>query len=70
MRDYWTHQWQTINPRVEPTAMHQRPDGRLAVSVHQLVRDLQGEVMFDGSVTHVYSFQDGLIMQMDIEPAA
>ena len=33
----------------------------------QLVEDLQGNLMFDGIVKHVYTFQDGLIKTMDIE---
>ena len=44
--------------------------GRVAVAVHQLVRALDGTVIADREVTHVYSFRDGLIERMDvIEPA-
>lgn len=67
VRAYWTKQWQEVNPRVEPTALVERPDGRLEVAVHQLVKDAQGQVLFDGPVQHLYTIEDGVITQMDIE---
>lgn len=66
---YWTRQWQELNPHVEPVRIEERPDGRLEVTVQQLVKDLQGQVVFEGLVKHVYTVQDGLLRQMDIEPA-
>ncbi|RZK27771.1 MAG: ketosteroid isomerase [Hymenobacter sp.] len=67
IRDYWQRQWQELNPHVEPTNIQERPDGRLAVSVHQVVKDVQGQLLFDGLVNHVYTLQAGLLKQMDIE---
>jgi len=69
VRDYWLRQWQELDPHVEPTAFVPRADGRLEVAVQQLVKDKQGQVLFDGPVKHLYTFQDGRITQMDIEPA-
>ena len=66
VRDYWLRQWQEVNPRVEPTAIQEVADGRLEVSVQQLVKDRQGQVLFDGLVKHLYTLRDGLITQMDI----
>jgi hypothetical protein len=67
VRDYWTRQWAEIDPRVEPTSFTERPDGSIAVEVDQLVRSLDGELIGQGTVVHVYSFRDGLIARMDIE---
>lgn len=67
VRQYWTRQWKEINPTVEPTGFTERPDGSLEVKVHQKVKDLQGAVLFDGEVKHVYRFEEGLIRMMDIE---
>ncbi len=67
VRDYWLRQWQELNPRVEPTGITQREGGLLEVSVHQLVKDMQGQVLFDGLVKHIYTIKDGLVKQMDIE---
>ncbi|KQB43070.1 nuclear transport factor 2 family protein [Flavobacterium aquidurense] len=67
IKEYWTRQWTEINPKVEPVGFTQRDNGSLEVKVHQNVKDLQGNLMFDGFVKHIYTFQDGLIKTMDIE---
>jgi hypothetical protein len=67
IREYWTRQWAEINPNVEPIGFDERADGSLEVKVHQHVKDLQDNLLFDGAVKHVYTFRDGLIKTMDIE---
>lgn len=68
IRAYWTKQWKEINPNVEPIGFKERADKTLEIAVHQLVKDMQGNVMFDRTVKHVYTLQDGLLRRMDIEP--
>ncbi|MGO4773655.1 nuclear transport factor 2 family protein [Flavobacterium sp. W22_SRS_FK3] len=67
IKEYWTRQWTEINPTVEPVGFDERDNGSLEVKVHQNVKDLQGNLMFDGLVKHIYTFQKGLIKTMDIE---
>jgi hypothetical protein len=67
IRKYWTRQWTEINPHVEPIGFNERLNGTLEVVVHQTVKDLKGKLMFDGTVKHIYSIQDGLLKRMDIE---
>lgn len=67
VREYWTRQWTEINPNVQPVGFKERPDGTLEVTVHQKVKDLQGNTIFDGTVKHLYTLQAGLIRRMDIE---
>ena len=67
VRAYWQRQWQELDPHVEPTRISERADGRLEVLVQQLVKDRQGTVVFEGPVKHLYTIQDGLLQQMDIE---
>ncbi|MEO6582954.1 MAG: nuclear transport factor 2 family protein [Ferruginibacter sp.] len=67
IRRYWTRQWAEVNPNVEPTGFKERPNGSLEVDVHQKVKDLQGNLIFDGMVKHIYTFEDELIKNMDIE---
>lgn len=67
IKEYWTRQWTEINPKVEPIGFNKRENGSLEVKVHQNVKDLQGNLVFDGLVKHIYTFQDGLIKTMDIE---
>ena len=66
VRDYWTRQWTHIDSHVEPLGFTEAPDGRIAVDVHQTVRDYNGNVLSDGRVTHVYTMREGLVMRMDI----
>jgi hypothetical protein len=66
VRDYWTRQWQEIDPHVEPQRFRTLDDGRVEVDVHQLVRDLAGTVLVDGPVTHVYTLRGGLVARMDV----
>lgn len=67
IRIYWTRQWSEINPNVEPTGFNERQNGALEVTVHQIVKDLQGDLLFDGVVKHIYTIQDDLLQRMDIE---
>ncbi|MGY3211441.1 nuclear transport factor 2 family protein [Mucilaginibacter sp. HD30] len=67
IREYWTRQWSEINPLVKPQAITVRENGKVEVLVHQLVKDLEGNVLFDGDVKHVYEVKDDLLFQMDIE---
>jgi ketosteroid isomerase-like protein len=66
VRDYWTHQWDLFDPRVDPTAFETLPDGDIAVRVHQVVKDLDGNVLSDQIVQHAYRFKDGLVARMEI----
>jgi hypothetical protein len=69
VRAYWARQFEQISPQVEPRGFAERPDGRVAVRVHQVVRWLDGDVLSEGDVVHVYALRDGLVERMDIEPA-
>jgi len=66
VRDYWTRQWAMMDPHVEPVGFATNEAGDTVVSVHQVVRDLDGKVLIDQMVTHVYHMEDGLIRRMEI----
>lgn len=67
IRSYWTRQWTEINPHVEPIKIEERQEGTVEVTVHQKVKDLQDNLVFDGTVKHIYTLQDDLLRRMDIE---
>jgi ketosteroid isomerase-like protein len=67
VRDYWTRQWKAIDPRVEPVGFDTDERGRAVVKVHQVVRDLEGTILLDGMVEHVYLIEDGVIKSMEIK---
>jgi hypothetical protein len=69
VREYWRRQWEVLDPHVEPVGFRDNGDGRTVVDVHQVVRDLTGNLVADQMVQHVYSMRDGLIERMDIQAA-
>jgi nuclear transport factor 2 (NTF2) superfamily protein len=66
VRSYWTRQWATIDPHVEPVKFRERPDGRVMVEVHQVIRDLKGNLLVDKMVGHTFLVENGLVRRFDI----
>jgi hypothetical protein len=66
IRAYWMRQWAEFDPHVEPVAVSAEEQGQIRVRVHQLVKSLQGDVLFDGEVLHVFIMRGGLIAAMHI----
>ena len=66
IRAYWTRQWGEFDPHVEPLAITEGDGGKVHVRVHQLVKSLQGEVLSDSEVLHVFTVNSGLIAAMDL----
>ena len=66
IRAYWIRQWKEFDPHVEPIEVTDREAGRTDVKVHQLVKNLRGDVLSDQIVLHVFSIANGLIERMDI----
>jgi ketosteroid isomerase-like protein len=67
VRDYWERQWKLIDPHVEPVRIEEDESGRFVVTVHQIVRDLDGNVLQDRMIWHVYTIRDNLIQKMEIQ---
>jgi hypothetical protein len=66
VRDYWTRQWDLIDPHVEPLRFEADEAGRTVVDVRQVVRDRNGNIMVDEIVQHVFLIQEGLVRSMEI----
>ena len=64
IRAYWTRQWNDFDPHVEPLTITEHPGGKVHVTVHQVVKSLQGDVLADGEVLHVFTVHGGLIAAM------
>jgi nuclear transport factor 2 (NTF2) superfamily protein len=69
VRNYWTRQWAMIEPYVEPVAFAHGPEGEVVVEVHQVVRDLNGNLLADRMVGHVFRIETGLVKRFDIRGA-
>lgn len=70
IRAYWTRQWSEFDPHVEPLAMSEEDGGKTRVRVHQLVKSLQGNILSDSEVVHVFAMRDGLIAAMELRDEA
>ena len=66
IRAYWTRQWSEFDPHVEPLAITEEGTGRIRVRVHQLVKNLQGDVLADSEVIHIFTTNNSLIAAMDL----
>ena len=66
VRSYWKRQWAIIDPHVEPVEISSNGKGEVAIKVHQVVRDLEGNLLADRLVTHVFQMRNGLIQRFDI----
>lgn len=69
VRAYWKRQWEVLNPAVDPIGIEEHRNGSVMVRVHQVVRDVTGNVLVDRFVQHVYFFKGDLIDRMDIGEA-
>ena len=54
-----------IDPHVDPIDFRTEEDGRITVTVHLVVRSLNGKVLVDENVEHSYLIEDGLIRKMN-----
>jgi ketosteroid isomerase-like protein len=70
VRAYWMHQWEVVDPHVDPVEITDEPDGTTVVRVDQTVRTLDGTVLSQGILDHVYRIEDGLIVRMDVRDDA
>src|ERR1700739_1312076 len=66
IRAYWTRQWGEFNGHVEPLAITEEGERRIRVRVHQIVRNLEGNVLSDSEVLHIFTMNSGLIAAMDL----
>ena len=66
IRAYWTRQWGEVDPHVKPVAITEEDGGRIRVRVHQLVKSLEGDVLSDTEVLHLFTVNSGLIASMDL----
>ncbi len=69
VRSYWTRQWAMVDPHVEPVGFSHGPEGEIVVEVHQVVHDLQGKLLVDQMVGHIFRIEGGLVRRFDIREA-
>lgn len=60
VRSYWTRQWAIIDPHVDPVEFSRGAEGEIIVEVHQVVHDVDGKLLVDKMVRHVFRIENGL----------
>ncbi len=66
VREYWTNQFKAIQPELETLKFERDESGRSVVTVHQIVKDLEGKVLVDTEVRQIFTIEDGLISLYEI----
>src|SRR5580698_416434 len=61
VRDYWARQFKAVSANVEPQSIRSEKDGSVVITVHQVVHDIDGKLLSDSMVEHVYTIYNGLI---------
>ena len=69
VRSYWKRQWAIVDPHVEPVGFSSGRDGEVIVEVHQIVHDLDGNLLTDKMVGHVFRVENNLVKRFDIRGA-
>jgi len=69
LRAYWRDQWTRTRTHDQPTAVHRRPDGRVAVRLIRVVQSLDGSVISRGTFHYVFRIKGPRIVCLDIEDA-
>lgn len=66
VREYWTNQYKVIQVQLETLKFETDEHDRNVVTVHQIVRDLQGNLLADTTVEQIFTLENGLISLYEI----
>jgi len=70
VREYWRRQFEIINPQLEIVRIETDENNRAVVTVHQIVKDPDGNLLADKTIDHIFTFEDGLIKTFEIGDSA
>jgi len=66
VRNYWSRQWARLHTQDKVAGVTDLAPDRAAVRIRQVVRDLDGAIVYTGAFEHAYAFRDGLVERMDL----
>jgi len=66
VREYWTRQFKLVSSSVTPLEVR-KENGVYKIEVHQVVHDLEGKLLADEMVTHIFEMEDDEIARFRIE---
>jgi hypothetical protein len=65
VREYWTRQFKLMSSQVTPLDVTEQ-NGKVFIKVHQVVHDLEGKLLADTTVTHIFTMKGDKIVGFDI----
>jgi hypothetical protein len=66
VRQYWTNQFKAIQPELATLKFETDENNRKVVTVHQIIKDLQGNVLADATVHQIFTIENGLVSLCEI----
>jgi hypothetical protein len=66
---HWRAWWRQADPRIEPLDIEPGEGGTVVARVEQFVRTLDGKVLEDRDLAHVFTFEGPFVSRMDIAAA-
>ncbi|MDX2230890.1 MAG: nuclear transport factor 2 family protein [Leptolyngbyaceae cyanobacterium bins.349] len=70
VREYWTNQYKVIQVQLETLKFETDETNRNVVTVHQIVRDLQGNLLADATIQQIFTIENSLISLYEIGATA
>jgi len=66
VREYWRKQFEIIQGQLEPLDYETDENNRNIVTVHLVVRDLEGNLLLEKTVQQIFTIENGLISLFEI----
>jgi hypothetical protein len=63
VREYWINQFKNIQVQLETLKFEMDEKNRNVVTVHQIVKDLQGNLLADMTVNQIFTIENGALAQ-------
>jgi glutamate synthase domain-containing protein 3 len=66
VRDYWTNQFKSIQVELETLKFETDENNRNIVTVHQIIKDVEGNLLADATIQQIFTIEDRLISLYEI----
>jgi len=66
VREYWVNQFKNIQVELETLKFETEENNRNVVTVHQVIKDSQGNLLADATIQQIFTIEDGLISLYEI----
>jgi SnoaL-like domain len=66
VREYWIDQYKVIKVQLETLKFETDENNRDVVTAHQIVKDLQGNLLVETTIQQIFTIEDGLISLYEI----